>query len=217
MAGARSAIRRHLGGAVTMILGSGLVFGAMLAMNASQPEQRKARAGSAITFSVQRQQKPRVERQVRQRPRPRRAAPRPRAPLPSLGVELSGIDVGIPSLGESGLEGASDALLGNPESALKDMVMTEKSVDVPPRPVVRATPEYPPRARAEGVTGQVTLKLLIGAGGEVLEAQVVDSSPRGVFEDAARAAALRWRFEPARYRGQAVKVWARQKVRFDLG
>jgi hypothetical protein len=26
-----------------------------------------------------------------------------------------------------------------------------------------------------------------------------------------------WRFDPANYQGQAVRAWAKQRIRFDLG
>jgi protein TonB len=46
---------------------------------------------------------------------------------------------------------------------------------------------------------------------------VLEASPPGVFDDVAVAGVQTWRFEPAQYRGEAVRVWATQRVRFDLG
>ena len=60
------------------------------------------------------------------------------------------------------------------------------------------------------------LSLLITATGEIEKMQVLEASPAGVFEDAALEGVRSWRFEPAQYQGRNVKVWARQRVRFDL-
>ncbi|MDZ7829414.1 MAG: TonB family protein [Halofilum sp. (in: g-proteobacteria)] len=38
-----------------------------------------------------------------------------------------------------------------------------------------------------------------------------------MFEREALESVRNWQFEPARYQGQRVRVWARQKIRFDLG
>ena len=75
---------------------------------------------------------------------------------------------------------------------------------------------YPKTAGSRGVEGYVVLSLLISATGEIEKVQVLESSPSGVFEDAALQGVRNWRFEPAQYQGRNVKVWARQRVRFDL-
>ena len=123
---------------------------------------------------------------------------------------LSGMIVAAKAMALTALALAGDA------AAVRDMVMTEDSVDVPPRPLSRQQPRYPPRARADSVEGQVTLGLLIGPDGRVLKVKVLDATPPGVFDGAAQDSVRGWRFQPAQYRGQSVKVWARQVVHFDL-
>jgi protein TonB len=51
----------------------------------------------------------------------------------------------------------------------------------------------------------------------VEKVKVLESSPPGVFDDVAAQGVQGWKFEPASYKGEAVRVWATQKVRFDLG
>ena len=46
---------------------------------------------------------------------------------------------------------------------------------------------------------------------------MLETSPPGVFDDVAAQGVQGWKFEPASYKGEAVRVWATQKVRFDLG
>jgi protein TonB len=200
-----------------MLFGSAVVFGGMLAMNGSRPPAREDRAQSPVSFAVKRQRRPKPRRENVRRPPPRPRARAPRAPIPQLAVSLSGVSFGIPPIGSTKLDGAAEELLGDAETALEDVVMNEHAVDVAPQAVSRRAPAYPPRARAEGVTGKVLLRLLIGLDGRVIEAEVVESAPQGVFDEAARAAVREWRFAPAQYRGQPVKVWARQRLSFELG
>ena len=130
----------------------------------------------------------------------------------SLDSSLSGIDFGIPGLEASDLGGLQDQLLGD----TADVVMTDDSVDPPPRPVYQAPLDYPRGARSQGVQGYVVLSLLISAAGEIERVQVLEAEPSGIFEESAVQGVRNWRFEPAQYQGRSVKVWARQRIRFDL-
>jgi TonB family protein len=86
----------------------------------------------------------------------------------------------------------------------------------PPRARVRPAPEYPRRARSQGITGYVSLQLLVGLDGAVRDARVVDAQPPGIFEEAALAAARRFSFDPARQDGKATEAWVKQIIRFTL-
>jgi protein TonB len=83
--------------------------------------------------------------------------------------------------------------------------------------VVSRTPlEYPAAAAKKRIKGYVVVNLLIGKDGSVELAKVIASNPAGVFDQAALRGVRGWRFAPAKYKGNPVKVWAKQKVRFDL-
>ncbi|AUX48182.1 TonB family protein [Sorangium cellulosum] len=73
----------------------------------------------------------------------------------------------------------------------------------PPRLLELVEAEYPSEARAARREGTVVLKLLIDAEGRVTEAEVTTPQGHGL-DEAARAAALRFRFVPARRRGTPV-------------
>ena len=77
-------------------------------------------------------------------------------------------------------------------------------------------PPYPPVARAGGQMGVVVLVLEVDAAGAVVSARVERSSGFPLLDDAARVAALGWRFQPARVGGIPVPITLRQKVRFTL-
>jgi len=208
-------MKRNLFAGLVMVLGCSMVFTLLVVMNAqNRPEKRVEKSKTTAVVISPKKKKPKAKRRIAKR-RARRSSSKARAPLPALGAALSGNSFGIPALSGADIADASASGLVSDRN-LKDMVMTEDAVDVPPRPVMRTSPDYPPRARVKGVTGRVTLGLLIGPNGQVMKVRVLDATPPGVFDQAALDAVRNWRFEPARYRAQAVKVWARQTVHFNL-
>ena len=64
------------------------------------------------------------------------------------------------------------------------------------RPVVRVAPSYPEKAAAENIEGWVVLNFDIEKNGTIKEIKVVDSSPKGTFDESARKALAKWRYAP---------------------
>lgn len=83
-------------------------------------------------------------------------------------------------------------------------------------PLQRIPPQYPRDAARSGVSGWVQLEVLVNADGSVRSARVVDAKPRGVFEAAAVAAVLRWKFKPKVVDGKPVEQRGAQKIEFNL-
>lgn len=208
----KSRLTPMFSGLAFMLVGSTLVIGTLLMINRLAEGPDSVQQSTSTEFAVERRPEPpppRVER--REPPKPQRrnqTAP----PMVSLDSSLSGIDLGIPGLDAGGLNDLQHSLLGDTD----DVVMTDDSVDAPPRPTYQAPVEYPRNARARGQQGYVVLSLLITAAGEIEKVQVLEAEPAGVFDQAAIEGVRNWRFEPAQYQGRNVKVWARQRVRFDL-
>ncbi len=207
-------IKRRLAGIASMIIGSILVLGMVVLINrfAEGLDRNKGDDGDQIVF----ERKPPPEKQVVQQPKPKpppRRAPRtPPPPMAGLGANLSGIDFGLPGFDMSDLNALDSDLLGGGDG----MVMTDDTVDDPPRATFQAPMQFPPRAKAQGITGYVVLSLLIGVTGQIEEIRVIESSPEGVFDDVAVQGVSQWKFDPAMYKGEAVRSWAKQRVRFDL-
>lgn len=109
--------------------------------------------------------------------------------------------------------GDESALLGDVD---KNVVMSEESVDEAPKPSRRSAMEYPKAAKKAGIKGYVLLNLLIDKDGNVEKVRILESEPQGVFDEVASAGVKEWKFKPASYKGEAVKVWAKQKIRFDF-
>lgn len=84
-------------------------------------------------------------------------------------------------------------------------------------PLVRVNPEYPRRALERGIEGWVHVRFTITAAGTVKDLVVVDSEPKGVFDEAASKAVLRWRYNPRVENGVAVeRVGEQTLIRFKL-
>ena len=144
------------------------------------------------------------------KPKPKRA--QPKAPLPNMNSLLGGVAMDIPEFATDNIAGDSSALLAD---IAEDAIMNENTVDVKPRIASRAPLEYPDEALKNGLKGYVIINLLIAKDGSVELAKVLESKPTGVFDKAALNAVRSWRFSPAMYKAKPVKIWAKQKIRFQ--
>jgi len=206
-------LKRHAAGAVSMVLGLVLVFGLILWMNRYMGQVEKAPAQEVTDIAVAREIKPEPKKEIKKVETKRQVA-KAQAPAPfkGFGAGLSGIDMGALGLDDGQERGLDDSLLGKTGNA----VMTADLVDVPPKPVARGSFKYPPAAKKNGVKGYVVLSVLVEADGSVNQVQVLESSPSGIFDASALQGIRAWHFEPAKYKGETVRVWAKQKIRFDL-
>ena len=205
---------RRLYALSTMVVGSFVVFGTVVLINHALSDIENVRAEQADQIQFERK-KPPEEKKIdkpKPKPKPKRTPHAPPTPLTGLDTSLSGVDMGIPGFSANDLMGMDGDLLGDGSG----LVMTDDTVDVAPRATFQAPMAYPPRARTQGQKGYVVLSLLIGLTGEIEQVEVVESYPEGIFEEAALTGVQQWRFDPAMYQGQAVRAWARQRIRFDL-
>lgn len=81
----------------------------------------------------------------------------------------------------------------------------ESKFDEPPMPSKTVPPKYPAALKAEGVSGMVTMSILVDEKGNV-QNPVVKKSTRPEFEQPAIEAVMKWKFEPAKKDGQPVAV-----------
>jgi protein TonB len=93
-------------------------------------------------------------------------------------------------------------------------VMTGAEID--PRYMRDFQPSYPPSKIRLEQEGRVTVRILVGANGRVLQVQPV-GSPDADFLAATRKQALaKWRFKPATRDGVPIEAWREISVRFEL-
>lgn len=91
-----------------------------------------------------------------------------------------------------------------------------KTVAHPPRVLSKVLPEYPLKARLQGVTGRVVLEIVLGRDGSIRSVRVLRSVR--LLDQAAILAVRQWRFSPARdSQGRRVSVVVDIPMVFTLG
>lgn len=207
--------KRIVAGIVALLL-PWLIFTLVISLNRSGVDLNVLRK-AALEFDVQKktnvvkpppQQKPEQKRQQIRESLPSISASDVGASMTSLGL-----DFGIPQMSQTDFDelGDTDLLASD-----RDTAMDKSSVDIPPR-VIRRTPiVYPELARKEGISGYVTMNVLINEEGNVEDVKIVDSRPPEIFDLKADSTVRMWKFSPASYDGKTVKVWATQRIVFKL-
>lgn len=115
-----------------------------------------------------------------------------------------------PDLGIAGGQGVAVE-----QQDFEAMVFEEGETDVDARPTHRVPPEYPSRARMDGVEGQVVAVFVVNERGRVETVNIVES-PHPALADACRKALRQWRFKPASNKGVPVKMRFRARFPFVL-
>jgi TonB family protein len=90
------------------------------------------------------------------------------------------------------------------------------SVEVIPAKIVKRVTPVVSAEKSRATSGFVIVKIDIGDNGRVSNVEVVESSPPGVFDDAALTAVRKWQYEPRRENGVAVASQAKARLVFDM-
>lgn len=84
-------------------------------------------------------------------------------------------------------------------------------------PIVKVAPVYPRRAQTRGIEGFVLLEFTVTKTGAVENPVVIESSPPGIFDNAAINAALKFKYKPKVVNGEAIDVaGVRNRITFEL-
>lgn len=96
-----------------------------------------------------------------------------------------------------------------------DKIFRSGDLDNTPRARVTASPTYPFEARHNGLVGEVVVEFTVDEMGNVHAPTVARSSNR-VFDEAALRAVARWKFEPGKRDGRAVRFRMALPIVFTL-
>jgi TonB family protein len=102
-----------------------------------------------------------------------------------------------------------------PAAAPAPVVPTPVSVDVTPAKIIKRVTPVAPSGVPARVGGFVIVKFNISDSGRVSDVEVVESSPSGVFDDAARSAVRKWMYEPRKENGVAVASNSKARLVFE--
>jgi protein TonB len=84
-------------------------------------------------------------------------------------------------------------------------------------PIVKVAPIYPRRAVDRGIEGYVIVEFTVTKTGAVRDPKVVEYDPSTIFNDAALAAALKFKYKPRIVNGEAIEVHGvLNKITFKL-
>jgi protein TonB len=89
-----------------------------------------------------------------------------------------------------------------------------ETIDTPPKIQTVVKPVYPPFALRARVGGVVILRVLVSETGLPLDVEVIKGAGGGLTE-AAVDAVKRWKFEPGRRNGAAVRTWTTVPIPFE--
>jgi len=92
---------------------------------------------------------------------------------------------------------------------------TDYSRDQDARPIVRISPKYPMTAARDSIEGWVKLAFDINKLGEVVNIHIIESSPKRIFDKAAKRALKRWKYKAKSVNGDMVYQTG-QSVQLDF-
>jgi protein TonB len=94
-------------------------------------------------------------------------------------------------------------------------VTAPAAVNVTPAKIIKRVAPVAPTGVPLKTAGFVVVRFNIADNGRVTDVEVVESSPTGVFDNAAQAAVRKWMYEPRKENGVAVNSSARARLVFE--
>lgn len=107
---------------------------------------------------------------------------------------------------------AVESITYQPTSSLADRVDETQSIALNQNDVEAYSrkkvvkPAYPRRARARGIEGEVVVEFEIDRRGNVIDPQVIEATPSGIFDSSVLRAIKKFSFNPHKINGKAVSV-----------
>ena len=199
----RLVIALLLAGAVTL----GLFFLMQSLIQSGGSALTDAPKGSVLDFV-----RVKKEEAVQKKDRKPKKPPKPKEPPPPLAQPQ--MDSPSPDPSASGLDFGADVAA---DVAL-DGGLALDSGDGEFLPIVRVAAVYPRRAQQRGIEGYVDLEITVTKLGSVSNPKVINASPKGIFEQAAIDAALKFKYKPRVVNGQPMDVSGVEvRVSFEIG
>jgi protein TonB len=189
------------------ILTAFALFWVMQALVGVRGELREAGGKIAVDFvRLRRDNAPDLKkREPPKRTKPEQAPPPPQMNMAKAMNPSEAVGEIIPIV-DTGMELEKATTLGGGAGSDRDVV-----------PLVRVDPEYPPRAKQQGVEGYVDLEFTITPVGTVEDPVVIGSSPALVFDRAAIQAVRKWRYNPKTENGVAIaRKGVQVRLRFEI-
>jgi len=129
-------------------------------------------------------------------------------PAPAPAPAMAGFPTSVPN-------NSGSAVAPMPNSAPAVSQSGSADVNVVPAKIVKRVTPVAPAGTPRKANGYVVVRFNIGTNGRVTDLEVVESQPRGMFDDAAQDAVRMWLYEPRKENGVAVASTAKARLVFD--
>lgn len=183
------------------------LFWVMQALISVSGELREGGVKLAVDFvRLRRDRAPELKK--REPPKREKPEQQPAPPQMNVAKNMNPSDVvgAIIPIVDTGMELEKATSLGTGAGSDRDVV-----------PLVRVDPEYPPRAKQQGIEGWVDIEFTISPVGTVQDAVVIGSNPSFVFDRAALRAVRKWRYNPKIEDGVAIaRAGIQVRLRFEI-
>jgi len=204
---------------IAVVSGSAVTFGLLFMMQALIATGRSAITEHQTTRIVDFVRVEREERLERKRTKPDRPqnpdAPPPDVPQPSL--DDPGGDSGGAVTTVSAQHDAPVPVGNVNMNVAPGFGIAAGSADGDYLPIVKVAPIYPSRAVERGIEGYVIVEFTVTKTGSVRDPRVVEYHPSTIFNRAALAAALKFKYKPRVVNGEAIEVHGvLNKITFQL-
>jgi protein TonB len=163
--------------------------------------------GSVLDFVRVKKEEAAQKKDRKPKKPPKPEAPPPQMPQPQMDAPspdnaASGLDFGADVAADISLDGGLALSSGDGEYL----------------PIVRVAAVYPRRALQRGIEGFVDVEFTVTKLGGVRDPKVIQSSPAGIFEQAAMDATLKYKYKARVVNGQAMEVSGVEvRVTFEIG
>ncbi len=199
----RLVIALLLAGAVTL----GLFFLMQSLIQSGGSALTDAPKGSVLDFVRVKKEEAvqKKDRKPKKPPKPKEPPPplaQPQMDSPSPDPSASGLDFGADIAADVSLDGGLALDSGDGEFL----------------PIVRVAAVYPRRALQRGIEGYVDVEFTVTKLGSVSNPKVINASPKGIFEQAALDATLKYKYKPRVVNGEPMEVSGVEvRVTFEIG
>lgn len=152
----------------------------------------------------------------KKREAPKKAQQRQRMPQPRLNVPTNSLTAGM------GGTIAISGLLRSDFEVSDSLFVTAfnlNEVDQKPRVVRQIPPRYPFEAQQKGIEGRVTIRFVVDSTGKAQEPEVVKVEPKDIgdiFNEAALACIVKFKFRPAMKGGKPVDCIVNLPIKFSV-
>ena len=191
---------------IAIVSGSAVTFGLLFLMQALIASGQTAITNADEARVVDFVRVKREERLERKRSKPDRPSnpdtPPPDVPPPSADTSTDASSGGV----TSAIDFAPVSSASVDLDISSGFGITSGTIDGDYLPIVKVAPVYPTRALERGVEGYVILEFTVTRTGTVRDPVVIEAHPSTIFNQAALAAALKFKYKPRIVNGEPIEV-----------